>query len=189
MGDFSPCVQAPPDPSHRNPWLGPGHQNIFRISGWLPWWRGLRGAILDILGQGLPQMLAPPVHRTKDRILRERKGTGFQRPQITAISASLKMFATLSKHFFFFLAKLSTWHAGFQFPDQGSDPGRGSDGDISQALGQQGTPELGVLVVPTLRMHHVGPESLTSLPKTRLWAELCSPPNSHVETLTQHDCI
>ena len=47
-------------------------------------------------------MLAPLVHRTKDRILRERKGTGFQRPQITAISASLKMFATLSKHFFFF---------------------------------------------------------------------------------------
>ena len=102
MGDFSPCVQAPPDPSHRNPWLGPGHQTIFRISGWLPWWRGLRGAILDILGQGLPQMLAPLVHRTKDRILRERKGTGFQRPQITAISASLKTFATLSKHFFFF---------------------------------------------------------------------------------------
>ena len=33
MGDFSPCVQAPPDPSHQNPWLGPRHQNIFRISG------------------------------------------------------------------------------------------------------------------------------------------------------------
>lgn len=59
-------------------------------------------------GPGTPQVLAPWYIEPGSGFSRERKGIGFQHPQITAISASLKMFATLSKHSLF-LAKLSMW--------------------------------------------------------------------------------
>lgn len=58
------------------------------------------------------------------------EGLCFKGPQITASSGNLKMFATLSKHSFLGGPNCP---CGMQdlFPDPGSNPGHGSDGDES----------------------------------------------------------
>ena len=81
------------------------------------------------MGRGLPQILTLLVHGTRVQILRERKGFGFKGPQITASSGNLKMFATLSKHSFFFFWPNCPLGIQDLFPDQGSNPGHGSNGD------------------------------------------------------------